>query len=153
MSRDQRRLQHWPISDEYSNFAVACLTQTERVSDDVTCKIGPLDFTPTSKWNFENMILCLKHRKIMRNAPSKIFPPHCIVHRSSIPQDQTPLSFTICHNICHLGIFYSQQPYCICTTMYIFLSDISCWFIKPSVTICTTNSFSEILLSWTLKNT
>ena len=31
--------------DEYSNFAVACLTQTERVSDDVTRKMGPLDFT------------------------------------------------------------------------------------------------------------
>ena len=26
-------------------FAGACLTQTERVSDDVTRKIGPLDFT------------------------------------------------------------------------------------------------------------
>ena len=25
-------------------YAVACLTQTERVSDDVTRKIGPLDF-------------------------------------------------------------------------------------------------------------
>ena len=42
MSRDQRRLRHWPISDEYSNFAKAKL---EQVSDDVTRKISPLDFT------------------------------------------------------------------------------------------------------------
>ena len=41
MSRDQRRLWHWPISDEYSNFAKA---KPERLSDDVTRKIGPLDF-------------------------------------------------------------------------------------------------------------
>ena len=43
MSREQCRLRHWPISDEFSNFDV-CLTQTEQVSDDVTRKIGPLDF-------------------------------------------------------------------------------------------------------------
>ena len=44
VSRDQRRLRHWPISDEYSNFAKA---KPERVSDDVTRKIGPLDFIKT----------------------------------------------------------------------------------------------------------
>ena len=46
----------------------ACLTQSEQVSDDVTCKIGPLDFTETklgkfilltcyftSKMHFENV--------------------------------------------------------------------------------------------------
>jgi len=28
----------------------ACLTQTERVSDDVTRKIGPLDFNLNGRW-------------------------------------------------------------------------------------------------------
>ena len=42
MSRDQHRLRHWPISEEYSNFAKA---KPERLSDDVTRKIRPLDFT------------------------------------------------------------------------------------------------------------
>ena len=41
MSRDQQRLRHRPISNEYSNFAEA---KPERVSDDVAHKIGPLDF-------------------------------------------------------------------------------------------------------------
>ena len=41
----------------------ACLTQTERVSDNVTGKIGPLDFIYLYKRcrnNFDPIVLCLK---------------------------------------------------------------------------------------------
>ena len=57
MSRDQRRLRHWPISNEYSNFAKA---KPERVSDDVTRKIGPLDFM--NNFNCSSLLDSFPHK-------------------------------------------------------------------------------------------
>ena len=56
MPRDQRRLRHWPISNEYSNFAKA---KPEQVSDDVTRKIAPLDFTQKYFFPHRGSILVL----------------------------------------------------------------------------------------------